>query len=246
MDSHGLQRQVLIEFPTVVGIDMSITNEVVLLWVAALVTFVVVTAGCRRRGAVAHGVWGNLFESMVGLINQSVITENLGRQGRRWAPFLLTLFFFILFNNLLGLLPLPNHVAAMTGNLNVTAALAVMVFAVTVVVNIRAQGFVGFLTRFFPSGMPRALSILVMPIEVISWLARPFSLAVRLFANMTAGHALVLAFIGMAAAGSWYMKPVPLLGAAVMSGFELFVSFIQAFVFTLLTGMFIQDALETH
>ena len=246
MDSHGLQRQVLIELPEIIGIDMSITNEVVLLWLAALITFVVVTAGCRRRGPVAKGVWGNLFEAIVDLVNHSIVTENLGKAGRRWSPFLLTLFFFILFNNLLGLLPLPNHVAAMTGNINVTAALAIMVFAITVVVNIRAQGIKGFLGRFFPGGMPKALSVLVMPIEVISWLARPFSLAVRLFANMTAGHALVLTFVGMAAAGTWYLKPVPLLGAVVMSAFELFVCFIQAFVFALLSGMFIQDAIESH
>jgi F-type H+-transporting ATPase subunit a len=134
----------------------------------------------------------------------------------------------------------------MTSSINVTAAFAIIVFVTTIVVNIRTHGLFGFLKKFSPSGLPLVVKVLAVPIEVISWLARPLSLAIRLCANMMAGHALILIFLGMAGSAMWLLKPLPYAGAIIMSAFELFVSFVQAFIFTLLAGMYIKDALDAH
>ncbi len=243
---HEIPRQILIKLPTFWGIDLSITNEVLLLWIAAAMTFAAVTLACRRREPIARGAFQNFFEAVIDFIDQSIGREVLGEHNRHWAPFLLTLFFLILFTNLLGLAPLPSHVKAMTSSINVTAALAIIVFGATIVVNIRTHGLLGFLKKFSPEGIPMVVKFLAVPIEVISWLARPLSLAIRLCANMMAGHALILVFLGMAGSAMWLLKPLPYAGAVIMSAFELFVSFIQAFIFTLLAGMYIKDALDAH
>ena len=242
---HEVNRQVLVALPTVMGIDFSITNEVVLIWLAALVTFVVVLAA-RRRGPVAHGFFSNMFEALTEIVEKEIVQGALGKQGSGWAPFLLSLFFFILFSNLLGMLPLPNHTKAMTSSLSVTAGLALMVFCITIVVSIHKHGLLGFLRKFIPRGIHPAVAVLVFPIEVISWIAKPASLAIRLFANMLAGHALILVFIGLLVSAPWFMRPLPLVGAIAMSCFELFICFIQALVFTMLTGIYIREALEEH
>jgi F-type H+-transporting ATPase subunit a len=243
---HEIPRLVLIPLPTVLGIDLSITNEVLLLWIAAFITGALLIRVFHRQAPVASGPFQNFFESLLEFINESVVKDSIGPEGKRWAPLLLTFFFFILFINLLGMLPLPSLVKAMTSDISVTGALALIVFALTIGISIRAHGVLGFLKKFIPTGIPVWIMLLVVPIEIISWLARPVSLAIRLFANMLAGHALILVFVGLAAGGAWYIKPVPLAGAVAMSLFELFVCFVQAFVFTLLTGMYIKDALETH
>ena len=243
---HEIPRKVLMELPTLWGVDLSITNEVLLLWIAAALTFVIVTFACRRRSEVPRGIFQNLFEAIIEFLDDAIGRDILGEHGRHWAPFLLTLFFLILFTNLLGLAPLPSHVKAMTSSINVTAAFAIIVFVTTIVVNIRTHGIFGFLKKFSPSGLPLAVRVLAVPIEVISWLARPFSLAIRLCANMMAGHALILVFLAMAGSAMWLLKPLPYAGAVIMSAFELFVSFVQAFIFTLLAGMYIKDALDAH
>ncbi|MBL7115103.1 MAG: F0F1 ATP synthase subunit A [Kiritimatiellae bacterium] len=243
---HELPRLILIPLPTVLGIDLSITNEVLLLWIAAFITGALLICVFRRQAPVASGPFQNFFESLVEFINESVVKDSIGPEGKRWAPLLLTFFFFILFINLLGMLPLPSHVKAMTSDISVTGALALIVFALTIAISIRAHGVLGFLKKFIPTGIPAWIMVLVVPIEIISWLARPLSLAIRLFANMLAGHALILVFVSLAAGGAWFIKPVPLAGAVAMSLFELFICFVQAFVFTLLAGMYIKDALESH
>ena len=243
---HEIPRLVLIPLPTVLGIDLSITNEVLLLWIAAFITGALLIRVFHRQAPVASGPFQNFFESLLEFINESVVKDSIGPEGKRWAPLLLTFFFFILFINLLGMLPLPSLVKAMTSDISVTGALALIVFALTIGISIRAHGVLGFLKKFIPTGIPAWIMVLVVPIEIISWLARPVSLAIRLFANMLAGHALILVFVGLAAGGAWFIKPIPLAGAVAMSLFELFVCFVQAFVFTLLAGMYIKDALETH
>ena len=241
-----IRRQVLIALPRVLGIDLSITNEVVLLWASALVTFAVLAAACRRRNPVPRGWFQNLFEALVEFIDNEVVRRNIGDKGAAWSPFLLALFFFILFANLIGILPPPTRIQAVTSNLNVTIGLALTVFAVTAAAKLRARGFSGFLTSFVPAGVPWWVVPLVVPIEIISWLAKPLSLAIRLFANMVAGHSLILIFIGMAMGMAWALRWLPLAGAVIMSGFELFVCFIQAFVFTMLTGIYLREAIESH
>ncbi len=243
---HEIERTVLIELPRLFGIDLSITNEVVLLWIAAAVCFGVLMIACHRRQPVATGLLQNGMEALIEFIDRSAGREILGKQSGPWSSFLLSMFFFIFFTNLMSLVPLPSHVKAMTSNLSVTGALALVVFVITLAVNIRTHGFWGFVKRFAPDGLPLPVRIFAFPIEVISWLARPLSLAIRLFANILAGHALILIFIGMAGSVAWVLKPLPYAGAVIMSVFELLVSFLQAFIFTLLVGMYIKDAMETH
>ena len=224
--------------------DVSITNEVVLLWIAALITLVLLGLACRRRGLLARGFFQNLFEALIQFVEREVVREGIGEQGRRWAPFLLTLFFFILFCNLLGMVPAPRHFRSVTANINVTVGLALVVFGVTLFINVKRNGVVGFLRKFAPRGLPLWVSLMVMPIEVVTWLAKPVSLAIRLFANMAAGHALILIFIGLLSGAAFYLKPLPLAGAVAMSCFELFVCFIQAFIFTMLAGLYVKEAIE--
>lgn len=242
---HTISRHVLVQLPTVVGIDLSITNQVLLVWAAAALTFLLVSLGCRRSGFVPGSAFRNLFEALVQFIETEVVRNSIGIEGRVWAPFLLTLFFFILIANLLGVLPAPNHVQAATANINVTAALALVVFGTTIGISVKRHGVKGFLRSFVPAGVSGWLAPLIVPIEIVSWLAKPMSLAIRLFANMLAGHSLILIFVGLASASAFYIKPLPLVGAVAMSCFELFVCFVQAFVFTLLSGIYIREALDS-
>lgn len=239
-----IETSVIIPIPKIAGIDLSITNDVVLVWLAGLLTLLVLLPVCRRQSPIARGFYQNLMEGLIEFVEREVVAEGLGTAGRIWAPFLLTMFFFILCANLLGLVPVPSIFHAVTANINVTAALALIVFILTVSLKIRRQGMLGLLRGFLPQGVPWWMAFLVVPIEVLSWLARPLSLAVRLFANMMAGHALIFVFIGMAMGSAWLLKALPLVGAIVMDVFELFVAFVQAFIFTMLAGIYIKDAIE--
>jgi len=136
--------------------------------------------------------------------------------------------------------PLPMSYSA-TSNLSVTTALALLVFVLVQVEGVRTKGVGGYLRGFIPEGVPHALLPLMIPIEIISAVARPFSLAIRLFANMLAGHILILVFLGMAATGFWILKAVPLVGAVLMSLFEIFVGLVQAYIFSMLTAIYLSE-----
>ena len=235
------------------AIDFSPTKHLVyMLLAAAIVGLVFVLSGQaiargQARGRPPKGFAGSM-EALALYIRQEVVLPNVGHHGEGYAPYLLTLFFFILAMNLLGLLPWG---ATATGNISVTAALAVMAFLVIEVTGMLTLGPKGYLKTIFylPSGLPggvggaflKVVLLAVMtPIELIGKLAKPFALAVRLFANMTSGHVLVLALIGLTFLFQSYAVG---LGASVLATgvmlLELFVAFLQAFVFTLLTSVFI-------
>jgi F-type H+-transporting ATPase subunit a len=190
------------------------------------------------------------MEAMALWVRQEVVLPNVGPHGEGYAPFLLTVFFFILAMNLLGLLPWG---ATATGNISVTAALALVAFVVIEISGMRALGVKGYLNTIFflPPGLPTVMKpimlVIMTPVEVIGKLAKPFALAVRLFANMTAGHVLVLALIGLTFLFQSYTVGIV---SSAMSTFimllELFVAFLQAFVFTLLTAVFIGLIRESH
>ena len=234
-------------------IDMSPTKHLVFMLIAAVLVAWVFTLSARSiqaaqaRGRPSKGFAGAM-EATALYIRQEVILPNVGHHGEGYAPYLLTLFFFILAMNILGLLPWG---ATATGNIAVTAALAVVAFLVIEVTGMQALGPVGYAKTIFylPSGLPGGIggSILkvvllavMTPIELIGKLAKPFALAVRLFANMTSGHVLVLALIGLTFLfQSWTVG----IGASILATgvmlLEVFVAFLQAFVFTLLTSVFI-------
>jgi F-type H+-transporting ATPase subunit a len=229
-------------------VDMSPTKHAVFLTLAALLVGLVflytsrAVARAQAAGRPPRG-FAAAMEAMVLYIRQEVILPNVGPHGEGYVNYLLTVFFFLLACNLLGLLPWS---ATPTSNIAVTGAMAVVSLVVIEVSGMRTLGFKGYLgTIFFlPAGLPTALKpvmlVIMTPIEIIGKLAKPFALAVRLFANMTAGHVVVLALIGLTFFFQSYLVGV---AASVMATgimlLELFVAFLQAFVFTLLTSVFI-------
>ncbi len=234
-------------------LDLSPTKHLMfMLLSAAMVALVFVLSARAIAGAQAQGRppkgFAGAMEATALYIRQEVVLPNVGHHGEGFAPYLLTLFFFILAMNLLGLLPWG---ATATGNISVTAALAVIAFLVIEVTGMRTLGTKGYLKTIFylPEGLPGgigggALKVVLLavltPIELIGKLAKPFALAVRLFANMTSGHVLVLALIGLTFLFKSYT--VGLAASVLATGvmvLELFVAFLQAFVFTLLTSVFI-------
>jgi F-type H+-transporting ATPase subunit a len=231
-----------------VELDLSPTKHSVFVVLAALLVAILFVTSARSisraqaEGRPPRGLAGAM-EAMTLYLRQEYILPNVGDHGEGYVPYLLTVFFFILACNLLGLLPWG---ATPTGNIAVTGALALLAFVVIEISGMRALGLKGYLKTIFylPPGLPtfmKPIMLAVMtPIELIGKLAKPFALAVRLFANMTAGHALVLALIGLTFTFQSYLVGV---GASAMATavmlLELFVAFLQAFVFMLLTAVFI-------
>ena len=228
-------------------LDISPTRHVVMLWIAAvlcvLTSLLALRAHNRRsaEGKAPSGL-GNGFEALVLYMRNEVILPNVGPHGNGYVPFLLTLFFFILFANMLGLVP---YGATATGNISVTFTLAIVSFIVIELAGMKAQGkkYINTII-FWPEdmslGMKLFISPILTPIEIIGKFTKPFALAIRLFANMTAGHVVLLALISLIFTfGSWFLVPVPILLGIGISVLELFVAILQAFIFTLLTSVFI-------
>lgn len=236
------------------ALDMSPTKHVVFMAFASLlVAITLITAA--RSSRRAHATIGRPrgfaagIEAIALYLRNEVIMPNVGHKGQTFVPYLTTLFFFILFCNLFGLIPFGSTA---TGNISVTATLAIMTFFVVEIAGIRANGLGYFSTMFYwnkelPIYMRIPMFILMSPIEMIGKLTKPFALAIRLFANMTAGHIVVLAIIGLIFAfGSYWIAAAPVLMATAIMMLEIFVSFLQAFIFTLLASVFIGQIREAH
>ena len=230
-----------------VAIDMSPTKHVVMLLLAAALCCIVLIGAARAHARHTHAAgrpkgFAAGIEAVVLYVRQEVALPNLGHHGEGYAPFILALFFFILIANLLGLIPFGSTA---TGNISVTATLAIITFLVVEVAGMRAQGL-GYLNTIFywnkdlPLWMRVPMFVLMSPIEVVGKLTKPFALAIRLFANMTAGHIVVLALIGLIFAfKSYLLGTAPLMMAVAIMMLELFVAFLQAFIFSLLASVFI-------
>ena len=229
------------------GIDVSPTRHVVFMVVAALLVFVTVRiAGWqvqrRQRLGRAPGGFGGAIEAIVLFVRDDVAIANIGHGGERFVPYILTLFFFILYCNLLGLMPWG---ATPTGNLAVTGALALTAFLTIEISGFRALGPKGYLKTivFVPPGMHGAgavlMALIMTPIEIIGKLVKPFALTLRLFANMTAGHFVILALLGLVFIfGSWTVAAGSVAFVVFMMLLELLVAFLQAYIFALLTSVF--------
>lgn len=235
-------------------VDLSPTKHVVfMLFAATIVALVLIVAAnsSRRQHAEqgrSKGFAGGI-EAMALYLRNEVVLPNVGHHGEAFVPFALTLFFFILVMNLLGMLPWG---ATATGNISVTATLAIITAIVVEVAGIRANG-IGYLSTVFywnkdlPFPMRIIMFLVMSPVEMVGKLSKPFALAVRLFANMTAGHIVLLALIGLVFTfKSYVVAPVPVLMATAISMLELFVAFLQAFIFTLLASVFIGQIREAH
>ena len=272
----------LIHLPTIAGIDFSVTKHVFMLWTVAILVFVVVTTAVRRyirQDRLIPSPFMNAIETIVEFIRDSVVRPSVGDKWTlTWTPLLLTLFFFILVANAIGMVPvfevlgLVNHWvlhageesflgrllhggATATSNFNVTAALAVISFFAIIVAGSRAHGAVQHWKNMVPHGVSPFLAVALIPIEILGMLVRPFALTMRLAANMTGGHIAILAILsfvfifaemagGLVGMGIGVLFSVPL--AVGISALEIIVILVQAYVFTLLTAVFIGMAIHAH
>ena len=230
-----------------ITLDLSPTKHVVMLCVAAIlcsITLLWAAAWHRRHlndPAAPRGFAAGI-EAMVLYLRQTVVLPNVGPHGDSYTPFILTLFFFILFANLLGLIP---YGSTATGNISVTAALAIISFIVIEISGMVSLGKKYWSTIFYwnhdlPIYMRIPLFLIMTPIEIVSKFTKPFALTIRLFANMTAGHVVLLVLISLIFTfHSYAIAAAPVLLGVAISLLELFVAFLQAFVFSLLTAVFI-------
>ncbi|MBX3173535.1 MAG: F0F1 ATP synthase subunit A [Gemmatimonadaceae bacterium] len=234
-------------------IDLSPTKHVIFLMLGAvlLIAIMILVANAHVRATQAGQApkgGTNAIEAMILYIRNEVILPNVGHHGEGFVPYLLTVFFFILTLNLLGLVP---YGSTATGNISVTATLAVMTFITVEIAGIRANGW-GYLNTIFywnnelPLLMRPLMFLIMSPVEMIGKLTKPFALAIRLFANMTAGHIVVLAFMGLFFTFLLPIGIAPLAMAVAIMLLELFVAFLQAFIFTLLSSVFIGQIREAH
>jgi len=219
---------------------LGISKAVLMMLIASAILIILAGVFLRRprAGRKAPTGMANALEILVVFVRDEIAVANMGRKwGRRFTPFLLTLFFFILTCNLLGLV--PGGFTA-TSNLNVTGALAIVSFLTFVVSGLVALGPVGFVRHMVPAGTPLAIAPVVVVLEIISMLVRPIALMIRLGANMTAGHIVILIMLGfifMFQTVALAAVSVPL--AVAITLLELIVAFIQAYVFTLLTALYV-------
>jgi F-type H+-transporting ATPase subunit a len=243
-----------------VKIDMSPTKHVFFLLLASLLTILTVGLAAqraRRTDAGREAPRGilNMFEAFYLYLRDDVALANIGHGGEKFVPYVVTLFFFILYANLLGLIPFG---ASATGNISVTAALAIISLIVVEVAGYKALGPRGYMGTIFyvPKGIPAVMQVVMLvimtPVELIGKLAKPFALAVRLFANMTAGHfvllsllGLIIVYGGLSATGVAAVTGSLALGLFVMF-LEIFVGFLQAYIFTALTAVFIGLIRHAH
>ncbi|MCP9446701.1 MAG: F0F1 ATP synthase subunit A [Nitrospira sp.] len=222
------------------GLDVSINKAVLTMWVVvALVAALMVVAGSARR--LVPGKLQSLAEMLVDFI-RGIVLDTMGEGGMRFFPLVATLFLFILFCNLVGLIPGSYTV---TSQIIVTAVFAFSVYGLSLMIGFALHG-AKFLGILVPPGTPAWLLPLMIPIELISQLARPISLAVRLFANMTAGHVILGVLFGLTVSGGLLIGWLPFVFTIAMNGLELGIAFIQAYIFTVLTCVYLGDAFHLH
>jgi F-type H+-transporting ATPase subunit a len=228
------------------GLDMTPTKHVVMMWIASLILVVLVFASLRRKSIVPRGLY-NFVEMLVQFVRNEIAVKNIGeKDADRFVPYLVTAFFFILFLNLFGLVPFA---ATATANISVTVMLALFTFFITQYAAIRAMGIGGYLAHL-TGGVPKSLAplwIIMIPVEFLGLFTKPFALTVRLFANMVAGHFVILALIGLIfALGSQWIAIASVPMALSIFLLELFVAFVQAYIFTMLSSLFIGAGLVHH
>ncbi|HKX09717.1 MAG TPA: F0F1 ATP synthase subunit A [Stellaceae bacterium] len=220
-------------------LDLSYTNSSLLMTIAAvLITTLMVAA--TRNAALVPGRLQSLVEMLYDFIAK-MVDDNVGDEGKQYFPFLFTLFMFVLFGNLLGMIP---YSFTFTSHIVVTFALAATVFIGVTLIGIARHGF-HFLSLFVPHGVPKVLLLLLVPIELLSYCIRPFTLSIRLFANMVAGHTMLVIFAGFVGSlGVFFFAPIVMDAALVL--LEFLVAVLQAYVFTILSCLYLRDAIHLH
>ena len=228
------------------GIDVSFTNASLFMILSIFCSVGFLYFGARKQSLVPNRIQCLVEMSYEFVAN--MVKENAGKGSQAYFPFVFTLFMFILFGNLLGMIP---YSYTFTSQIAVTFTLAAIIFVGVTLIALFKHGF-KFFTYFFPSGVPIALAPLLIPIEIISYFIRPISLSVRLFANMLAGHTMMKVFAGliimMGSAGGLLKigAVLPLLAVIGLTGLEFLVAALQAYVFSILTCMYLHDAIHLH
>ena len=233
------------------GTALAINKTVLIYFGSVLVTMMIFgLAGRQRESLVPAGIQ-HVAESGVNFIEESVVMQTIGPDGKKFMPFLTTMFFFILFSNITEVIPFIQFPA--NSRMAIPVTLALVVWVIYNFVGVRSQGFFGYLKNsLFPPGVPKLLYLIVTPIELVStFVVQPFSLAIRLWANMVAGHLLLVTFAVLSAAmwgagglgyGGALVLSFPML--ILMTGFEILVSVLQAFIFTILTAVYIGGSMH--
>ena len=222
------------------NIDISFTNSSLFMMISALGIIGLLFAGTKRKAIIPTKI--QLLAELSYTFVSKMISDTAGRKGKPYFPFIFSLFMFVLFCNMIGMLP---YSFTVTSHIIVTFALAIIIFLGVTVIGFIKHGL-GYLKLFVPSGVPLVLLPLIVIIEIISYLSRPVSLSVRLFANMMAGHTMLKVFggfvISLGLLGGW----LPLSFSVALTGLEILVAFLQAYVFAILTCIYLNDALNLH
>ena len=242
----------LFEWPEILfsGTPYAVNKTVLIYLAAVVITAAIFLLAGRKTGSLVPAGIQHVAESGVTFIEESVVMETIGEEGKKFMPFLTTMFFFVLFSNIFEVVPGIQFPA--NSRMAVPITLALVVWVIYNVVGVRAQGLGGYLKNsFFPPGVPVALYLIVTPIELVStFVVRPFSLAIRLWANMVAGHLLLVTFaiLSHTMFTSGIVGKVgsiaPFAMLTMMTGFEILVSVLQAFIFTILTAVYIGGSLH--
>ena len=234
------------------GYNIAFTNSALWMVITAVVLWIFVAGGMKRQ--LVPGRWQMAVEFFTGFINK-LLLENAGEAGKKYVPYVFSIFMFILLANLLGLLPIGIfglHPFTFTSHFTVTGVLAIMSFSIVLAVGFWKHGL-HFFSLFVPHGTPLPMIPVIFPIELVSFMVRPFSLGLRLFVAMTAGHVLLKVLAGFVInstnAGLGYGALVGIPSFTLMIGIsalEMLVACIQAYVFALLTSLYINDAEHLH
>ncbi|MBI2071292.1 MAG: F0F1 ATP synthase subunit A [Elusimicrobia bacterium] len=243
---HHLLDHTIARWPGVFGIEFALTKHLLMMWIVG--TVLLLGLGFVARSGRRLPLLRSLVEVLVIFVRDEVLGPALGHAGRKYLPYFLSLFFFILLCNLSGLVPWGSTA---TGNISVTATLAGCTFFLIHIAGIREQGLGHYLKSIVPSGLPWWLIPIMIPIELIGFCTKAFALSIRLFANMIAGHIVILAFLCLiftfGAANPWtgfLAAPFSVMLALFVYALEIFVAFLQAYIFTFLTALFVGAAVH--
>ncbi|MDR1560984.1 MAG: F0F1 ATP synthase subunit A [Holosporaceae bacterium] len=221
------------------GVDLSFTNSSFSVFCVVVLMIALFLVGLGRKRLIPNRA--QAFIEIMYTIISDLVDNNIGNKGRHYFPFVFSVFLFILFGNLLGMVP---HMFTFTSHIIATFTLAAIVFLFVTILGIILHG-THFFSLFVPKGLPKFLVPLLIPIELISYLSRPVSLSVRLFANMMAGHTMIKVFAGFAAMlGLWSILPIAV--NVILTAFEIVIAILQAYVFAILTCVYINDAVHLH
>lgn len=224
----------------VFGYDISFTNSALFMCIAVFISIVIMFCATRNMQIIPHRAQ-QLGEAIYDMVS-SLIDDNIGEKGRKFIPLVFSVFMFVMLCNLLGMMP---YGFTSTSQISITLALAIIIFFAIIIIGFINHG-IRFLSIFLPSGVPIWLAPLMILIELFTFLARPFTLSVRLSGNMVAGHVLLKVLASFVVAMGIYWGWIPISFMALISGFEIFIAMLQAYIFTILTCVYLDSAVNLH